>query len=232
VIVTGGLPATQAAKEATTTIPIVFSTGVDPIASGLVASLNRPGGNLTGGTFLAAELGPKRLQMLRELIPDAGVFGYLGDPAHPAEPSITADLEVAARMLGVQLIVANGRSDLKTAFATFSQQRVGGVLIAGSSVFYGRTEQLLALAAHHALPAMYPYRSYPQAGGLMSYDSTDDTPHLVGTYAGRILKGDKPADMPIQQAVRVELTLNLKTAKALGIVFPTGLLVRAENVIE
>jgi putative ABC transport system substrate-binding protein len=172
------------------------------------------------------------LQLLRELIPNVDVFGYLGDPVHPDEPSITAGLKAAARILGLQLIVANARGDLETAFATFSQQRVGGILAGASSVFYGRTEQLLALAAHHALPVMYPYRVYVQAGGLMSYSSTDLTPHLVGTYAGRILKGDKPADMPIQQAVKVELTLNLKTAKALGIEFPTGLLLRADEVIQ
>jgi putative tryptophan/tyrosine transport system substrate-binding protein len=217
------------------TIPIVFATGGDPVALGLVASLNRPGGNLTGIAILGAELAPKQLQLLRELIPNADRFGVLTDPAIPPTQSVVADLQAAARTLGLQLVVVNVRtdSDLETAFASFSQQRVGAVLVGISTFYARRTEQLAALAARHALPAIFPFREFALAGGLMSYGSSlDYMMHQAGIYAGRILKGDKPADLPVQQAVRIELTLNLKTAKALGIEFPTGLLVRAEEVIE
>ena len=235
VIVAAGTAAALAAKAATTTIPIVFATGGDPVALGLVASLNRPGANVTGSASLAAELAPKQLQLLRELIPNAAVFGVLADPAFPATQSIIADLQAAARTLGLQLVVVNARtdSDLETAFATFSQQRVGAVLVGDSTFYNRRTEQLAALAARHALPAIFPYREFALAGGLMSYGSSlGYVYHQVGIYTGRILKGEKPADLPVEQATKIELTLNLKTAKALGIEFPTGLLVRADEVIE
>jgi putative tryptophan/tyrosine transport system substrate-binding protein len=230
VILAPGAAAARAAKAATTTIPIVFNTAVDPVAIGLVASLNRPGANVTGSTILSIELGPKRLQLLHELIPNAAAFGVLVE-----SQSIITDLQAAARTLGLQLFVANARtdSDFETAFASFSQQRVGAVLVGISTLFSRRMEQLAALAARHALPAIFPYREYVQAGGLMSYGSSLGYGyHQAGIYTGRILKGEKPADLPVEQATRIELTLNLKTAKALGIEFPTGLLVRADEVIE
>ena len=235
VIVTSGTPAALAAKAATATIPIVFNTGGDPVALGLVASLNRPGANVTGIANLGAELGPKQLQLLRELMPNAAAFGVLADPAFPATQSIIADLQAAALTLGLQLVVVNARtdSDLEPAFAGFSQQGVGAVLVGDSTFFGRRMEQLAALAARHGLPAIFPYREYALAGGLMSYGSSLGFPyHQTGIYAGRILKGEKPADLPVEQAVKIELILNLKTAKALGIEFPTGLLVRADEVIE
>ena len=235
VILVRGTAEALAAKAATTTIPIVFTTGADPVAVGLVASLNRPGANVTGSANLWTELAPKQLQLLRELMPNTAVFGLLADPAIPYNRSIMADVQAAARTLGVQLIVVNARtdSDLETIFTTFLQQHVGAVLIGNSSFFPQRMEQLAALAARHALPAIFPYREYVLAGGLMSYGSgLVYRSHQAGIYTGRILKGEKPADLPVEQAVRIGLTINLKTAKALGIEFPTGLLVRADEVIE
>jgi putative ABC transport system substrate-binding protein len=228
-------PSALAAKAATTTIPIVFSAGGDPVALGLVASLNRPGGNLTGSANLTYELAPKRLQLLRELIPDAALFGILADPEFPAMQSIIADLQAAARTLGLQLIAVNARtdSDFETAFATFSQQRVGAILV-GPSAFYNlRTEQLAALAARHALPAIYPVREFALVGGLMSYGpSLGYLSHQAGIYTGRILKGEKPADLPVQQTTKIDLIINLKTAKALGLTIPETLLATADEVIQ
>jgi putative ABC transport system substrate-binding protein len=235
VIVAAGTPAALAAKAATTTIPIVFNTGGDPVALGLVASLNRPGTNLTGNAALEIELEPKRLQLLRELIPNAAIFGVLVDLAFPPTQSIITDLQAAARTLGLQLIVLTARvdSDFENAFTTFSQKRVGGALVGNSAFFNRRAEKLVALAARHALPTIFQFREFVLAGGLMSYGSSFAYAyHQVGIYTGRILRGEKPANMPVEQAVRIELTLNLKTAKALGIEFPTGLLVRADEVIE
>jgi putative ABC transport system substrate-binding protein len=235
VIVAEGATPALAAKAATTTIPIVFTTGADPVAVGLVASLNRPGANVTGSANLWTELAPKQLQLLRELMPNPAVFCLLPDPAIPYNSSIIADLQTAARTLGVQLIVVNARSDsdLEKAFAAISQQRVGAVLIGNSTFFPRRMDQLAALAARHALPAIFPYREYVLAGGLMSYGSSlGYRHHQASIYTGRILKAEKPADLPVEQAVKIELTLNLKTAKTLGIEFPIGLLVRADEVIE
>jgi putative ABC transport system substrate-binding protein len=235
VIVAFGTPAALAAKAAATTTPVVFSSGADPVALGLVASLNRPGANLTGVANLGAELTPKQLQLLRDLIPNAALFGVFVDPAFPPTQSIITDLRAAARILGLQLLIANARtdSDLETAFTTFSQQRVGGVLISQSTFFRGRTEKLAALTARHSLPAMFQYREFALAGALMSYGgSLRYMYHLIGLYTGRILNGDKPADLPVQQITKIELVINLKAAKALGIEFPTGLLLRADEVIE
>jgi putative ABC transport system substrate-binding protein len=235
VIVTSGTPATLAAKAATTTIPIVFVAGADPVALGLVASLNRPGANLTGSAYLTAELSPKRLQLVRDLIPNAALFGVLADPTFVATPSTITDLQAAARTLGVQVVVVNAStdSDLEMAFTTLSQQRVGAVLV-GNSAFYTRhTEQIAALAARHALPAIFPYREYALAGGLMSYGgSLGSGYHQVGIYTGRILKGEKPADLPVEQVVKIELVINLKTAKALGLTVPETLLATADEVIQ
>jgi putative ABC transport system substrate-binding protein len=235
VIVANGSPAALAAKAATTTIPVVFATGVDPVALGLVAGLNRPGGNVTGIAALITELMPKQLQLLRDLIPNAAVFGVLVDPASPDIQSIIAGLQAAARQLGLQLVVVNARteSDLERAFATFSQQRVGAVLV-GPSILYGRhTEQLAALAARHALPAIFPLGEYALAGGLMSYGSSlGYMNRQTGIYTGRILKGEKPADLPVMQPIKFELVINLKTAKALGLTIPETLLATADEVIQ
>jgi putative ABC transport system substrate-binding protein len=236
VIVANETPAALAAKAATATIPIIFTTGGDPVALGLVASLSRPGANLTGTAVLTGELAPKRLQLLRELIPDAAVFGVLVDPAFPPTQSIIIDLQAAARTLGLQLVIANARtdSDLETAFTSFSQKRVDAVLVGTTSNFYNRrTEQLAALAARHALPAMFPYREFALAGGLMSYGSSVvSSYHLVGSYTGRILKGEKPADLPVQQITKIDLVINLKTAKALGLTIPETVLATADEVIQ
>jgi putative ABC transport system substrate-binding protein len=235
VIVANGTPATLAAKAATTTLPIVFVTGVDPVASGLVASLNRPGANVTGIASLSVELAPKQLQLLRMLTPNAARFGVLADPAFASTPSTIANLQTSARTLGLQLIVVEARtdSDLETAFTTFSQQRVGAVLVSQSTFYLRSREQLAALAARYALPAIYPFREYALAGGLMSYGSSlGHAWHQVGIYTGRMLKGEKPADLPVQQATRLELTSNLKTAKALGLAIPETLLATADEVIQ
>ena len=235
VILASGTPATLAAEAATATIPIVFSTAGDPVTSGLVASLNRPGANVTGIANLAVELAPKQLQLLRDLIPNAAVVGFLADPAFPFTPILLPSLQAAARALHLQLIVANARtdSDLETAFATFSQQLAGAVLVSGSTFYNRRTEQLAALAARHALPAMFPYREFALAGGLVSYGSSIGYLYRqAGIYTGRILKGEKPADLPVQQVTRLELIINLKTAKALGLTIPETLLATADEVIQ
>jgi putative tryptophan/tyrosine transport system substrate-binding protein len=235
VIVTNTTPGALAARAATTTIPIVFGSGGDPVALGLVASLNRPGGNLTGTANLAGDLAPKRLQLLRQLLPNAALFGVLADPAFPVTQSTVADLQAAARMLGLQLVIANvsADTDFETAFASFSQQHVGAVLVSDSSFYARRMEQLAALTARHALPAIYPYREFALAGGLMSYGSSlGYTSHQVGIYTGRILKGDKPADLPVQQITKIDLVINLKTAKALGLTIPETLLATADEVIQ
>jgi putative tryptophan/tyrosine transport system substrate-binding protein len=201
---------------------------------GLVASLNRPGGNVTGIATLQVELGPKQLQLLRELIPNATAFGVLADPVDP-NISIIADLQAAARTLGLQLTVVSAKtdSDLETAFASFSQQQVGAALV-GPSIFYlERREQLAALAARHALPAIYPYSEFALTGGLMSYGtSLGPVLHQVGIYTGRILKGAKPADLPVQQVTKIDLVINLKTAKTLGLTIPETLLATADEVIQ
>jgi putative ABC transport system substrate-binding protein len=235
VIVAAGTAPALAAKAATTTIPVAFAVGPDPVALGLVASLNRPGANVTGIANLTVELGPKQLQLLRELLPNAAVFGVLADPADPATQSTIADLHPGARSLGLQLVVANARtdSDLETAFATFSQQRVGAVLFGNSTFFIRRMEQIAALAAGHALPSIFPLREYALAGGLISYGSSNGYAlHQAGIYTGRILKGEKPGDLPVQQATKLDLVINLKTAKALGLTIPETLLATADEVIQ
>jgi putative ABC transport system substrate-binding protein len=202
---------------------------------GLVASLNRPGANVTGCAILTAELGPKRLQLLRELIPHAFVFGVLADSANPATQSVVADLQAAARPLGLQLVVVDARadSDLKMAFGTFSQQRVGAALATDSTFYNTRMEQLATLAARYALPALFPLREFALAGGLMSYGSSLGYAYQqVGIYTGRVLKGEKPADLPVEQATKVELIINMKTAKALGLTIPETLLATADEVIQ
>jgi putative ABC transport system substrate-binding protein len=235
VIVATGAPAALAAKAATTTIPIVFASGVDPVALGLVASLNRPGANLTGSTVLAAELAPKRLQLLHELIPNGTRFGVLVDPNSATTQSVVPDLQAAARTLGLELVVANASNDgdLEAAFASFSQKHVGAVVVGNGTLFNQRMEQLAGLAARHALAAIFRYREFAIAGGLISYGSSLVFGyHQTGIYTGRILKGEKPSDLPVQQVTKIDLVINLKTAKALGLTIPETLLATADEVIQ
>ena len=225
----------MAAKAATTTIPIVFASGVDPVALGLVASLNRPGANVIGIANLSGDLPPKQLQLLRELMPNAARFGVLADPADTVTQSFITGLQAAGRALGLQLIIANARtdSDLETAFTTLSEQRVGAVLVSAVPSFNRRTEQLALLAARHTLPAMFSFREQALAGALMSYGSSFGYFYRqVGIYTGRILKGEKPADLPVEQVTKIELVINLKTAKALGLTIPETLLATADEVIQ
>jgi len=231
-----GTATALAAKRATLTIPIVFEIGTDPVAAGLVASLNRPGGNLTGVTNLSLELGPKQLELLHELIPTATIMAALINPTIPTvADALSRSLPAAAGALGLQLHVlhASTEREIDAAFATLVQLRAGALVIGTDSFYTTRVEQLAALTLQHAIPATYVAREFPVAGGLMSYGSNlSDAFRLQGAYTGRILKGEKPADLPVQQAAKVELTLNLKTAKALGIAVPITLLGRADEVIE
>jgi putative ABC transport system substrate-binding protein len=235
VIVAFGAVATSAAKAATATIPIVFNTGTDPIRLGLVASLNRPGGNLTGVTQLTTEVGPKRLELLREVVPAAREIALLINPENPNTEILLKDLPPAARKLEQRLHVlhASAARDLPTAFATMAQLRAGGLMIAPDTFFNTRSAQLAELALRYALPTIYQYREFAAAGGLMSYGgSLTDAYRQVGIHTSRVLKGEKPADLPVEQATKVELIINLKTAKALGITVPLPLLGRADEVIE
>ena len=236
VIATSGTPAALAAKAATATIPIVFETAADPVKLGLVASLNRPGGNVTGVTQASEEVAPKRLELLHELLPKAGVLALLVNPTAPelAKPQAREVLS-AAQSLGVELQVLNASTeqDFDTVFAKLAELRAGGLVIGGDAFFTSHAKQLAALTVQHAVPAIYQWREFAAAGGLMSYGSDiTDTHRLVGLYAARILKGDKPADLPVQQATRVELYINFKTARALGITIPLPLSGRADEVFE
>jgi putative tryptophan/tyrosine transport system substrate-binding protein len=232
----GSTPAALAAKAATTTIPIVFGVAVDPVAVGLVASLARPGGNLTGVTTLNLEVIPKRVELLHELIPMATGVALLVNPTSPAlAETSTRDAQAAAHTLGLELYVlhASTEPDFDAVFATLVQRPAGGLVIAPDAFFNSHMEQLAALALRHAVPAFYQFREFAGAGGLMSYGGdVTDTYHQAGIYSGRILKGEKPAELPVQQSAKVELIINLKTAKALGLTVPTALLVRADEVIE
>jgi putative ABC transport system substrate-binding protein len=228
--------AAVAAKAATATTPIIFTSADDPVRFGLVASLNRPGGNLTGVVSLDAELLPKRLELLHELMPSATIIAVLLNPANaPRYENLTRDLEAATRTIGLQIKVlhASTDSDIDAAFATLLQLRAVGLVIGTDAFFNSRTKQLAALALRHAMPTIYQYREFAVAGGLMSYGASGtDTYRQAGIYTGRILKGEKPADLPVQQATKVELIVNLKTAKALGLTVPPALLARADEVIE
>jgi putative ABC transport system substrate-binding protein len=236
VIATSDLTSTLPAKAATTTIPIVFSIGADPVEAGLVASLNRPGGNLTGVANLNNQLAPKRLELMRELIPAATGIAVLFNPTNPGPTeAVLRDLQAAARTLGVQLHVlrASTDRDFDTVFATLIQLRAGGLVIAADAFFTVRSEQLAALSIRHGVPTIYQSREFAAAGGMMSYGGSITESHRqVGIYTGRILKGEKPADLPVQQITKVDLIINLKTAKTLGIAVPLALLTRADEVIE
>jgi putative ABC transport system substrate-binding protein len=230
----GNLPALTA-KSATSTIPIVFETGADPVATGLVASLARPGGNLTGITFLVVELHPKRLELISELVPRARVIALLVNPNNPNAEPIMRSVQEAARAKGVHLPIlkAASESEIDAAFASLVQLQAGALLV-GSDPFFGiRREQLVASASRHAVPAIYQGREFALAGGLISYGARlTDAYRQVGIYAGRILKGEKPADLPVQQPTEFEMLINLKTAKALGLTVPQSILARADEVIE
>jgi putative ABC transport system substrate-binding protein len=232
---TGGLASALAAKTATATIPIVFQVGVDPIGAGLVDSLNRPGGNLTGVTTLNVELGQKRLELLHELVPKSTAIATLLNPANPNYESISRELHQAARTRGLLLHVLHATSerDVDAAFATLSELRAGALVIGPDGFFATRIKQFATLAIRYAMPTVYQYREFAVAGGLMSYTvSFPDLFRNVGVYTGRILKGEKPADLPVQQSTKTELIINLKTAKILGLTVPLPLLGRADEVIE
>ncbi len=230
---TGGEPSPQVAKAATETIPIVFMANGDPVAAGLVAGLNRPGGNVTGVTIFGTMAVGKRLELLRQLMPKAGIIAYLMNPNNPNRE--IDSVQIAAHSLGQQILVLNASGDreLDTAFVTIAQQQIAALLVASDSFFFDQRDRLVALAARQAIPAIYYLRAFSQAGGLLSYgNSLRDLYRHGGIYTGRILKGEKPADLPVMQATKFELVINLKTAKALGLEIPPGVLALADEVID
>ena len=236
VIVVSGFPTARAAKAATSTIPIVFNTGEDPVKLGLVDSLSRPGGNVTGVTSLGGQLGAKRLELVREIMPTANAVGALVNPTNPVVADAqTKDWETAARTVGLKLHILHATTEREFAavFANLKHLPADALVIGPDSLTISRTGQLGALSLQHAIPAIFQFRTFAAAGGLMSYGSSiTDAFRLSGVYTGRILKGEKPADLPVQQSTKVELIINLKTAKALGLTFPLSLLARADEVIE
>jgi len=234
-VIVANTPGNLAAKAATTTIPIVFTNASDPVQIGLVASLARPGGNVTGATQLGVELVPKQLELAHELVPTATVIAVLVNPSNPNAETVLRELQAAARILGVQLHVlhASAEREFDTVFASLGQPGAGALVIGPDPLFVARSEQLASLALRHAVPAISFIRDFVAAGGLMSYGgSNPDMYRIAGVYAGRILKGDKPADLPVQQTTKVELIINLKTAKALGLTIPETLLATADEVIQ
>jgi putative tryptophan/tyrosine transport system substrate-binding protein len=236
VIVANGVYPARAAKAATATIPIVFQLGIDPVAIGLVASLNRPGGNVTGSTNITVSLAAKRLELVRQLLPAVSDIAVLVNPANRfATEAQSRDLQEAAQTLGLQLrfLNASTANELDTAFGTLVHERVGTLLLTDEPFFNTRVDQIVALAAQHAVPVIYTFREFTMAGGLISYASNiSDSYRQIGIYTGRILKGEKPADLPVLQPTKFELIVNLKTAKALGLTIPETLLATADEVIE
>ena len=234
-VIVGNLNSALAAKAATTTVPIVFATGGDPVALGLVASLNRPGGNVTGVNFFFGVLGAKRLDLLRQSVPRATTIGMLVNPGNPNTEAERRDVQSAAQSIGQQLVILDVRSDrdIETAFATLVQRGAGALLVGSGGFMNAHREHVSALAARHGLPASYVWRETVEAGGLMSYGpSQSDAHRQAGIYAGRILNGEKPADLPVMQSTRFEFVINLKTAKTLGLELPQGLILAADEVIE
>jgi ABC-type uncharacterized transport system substrate-binding protein len=235
IVTTGSANSTRAAKVATATIPIVFVIGTDPVKLGLVASFNRPGGNMTGVSWLAAALGAKQLELVTDLLPNATMIAMLVNPDNTVSESELKEVQEVSRARGREIfgLRASSEREIDAAFATLIRQRVGALLVSSDSLFFARRDQLVTLAARHAVPAIYPVREYAAAGGLMSYGTRlSDAYRQVGVYTGRILKGEKPGDLPIVQASKVELVVNLKTAKSLGITLPLTLLGRTDEVIE
>jgi putative ABC transport system substrate-binding protein len=235
VIAATSTPVAFAAKEATTTIPIVFTIGGDPIKVGLVPRLNRPDGNLTGLTRYNVELGPKRLELLHDVVPGVTEVGLLVNPGNPNTETLSKSVYQAAQMLGVEIhaVQAGNDRELDNVFAALHSLRVGAVTIGNDPFFNSRSERLAELALHHSVPAIYQYRRFVEAGGLMSYGASNtDSHHCLGAYVGRILAGAKPGDLPVEESTKLDLLLNLKTAKALDLTFPPTILARADEVIE
>ena len=235
IVTTGGIATALAAKAATTTIPIVFTSGTDPIETGLVASLNRPGGNITGASFLADVLEAKRVELLHEVVPNVGVIALLVNPNNTRAEAQLRDMQEAAARLGIRLIVlrASNEPEIDTSFAILVREGARALLVASDAFFYSRHNQLVALAARHTVPAIYQLREFTAAGGLMSYGtSVAEAYHQAGVYTGRILKGEKPADLPVIQSTKFELVINLKTAKALGVAVSNAMQLLADELIE
>jgi putative ABC transport system substrate-binding protein len=236
IVAPGSTPAALAAKSATATIPVIFQVGVDPVTAGLVTSLAHPGGNITGVTNLNTELGPKRLELLRELVPKADIIALLVNPTSQViTETISADLASTASVLGLQLHIlrASTEDDFDTVFQTLAELKAGALVIAPDAFFISESEELAALTVRHAVPAIAQFREFTAAGGLMTYGgSQTEAAHQIGVYTGRILKGEKPADLPVLQSSKVELVINMKTAKTLGLTVPLALLGRADEVIE
>jgi putative tryptophan/tyrosine transport system substrate-binding protein len=234
-IKTEGTPAALAAKAATTTIPIVFNVAANPVQLGLVASISRPGGNITGITSIGGELIAKRLEMLHQAVPSAKTIAMLANPSNPMTDDLIAEAQTAARALGIDLVVANASSqdEITSAFTILTNQRIGALLVNVDTLYIAQMNQLVTLAAYTNIPTSYPFRFFPAAGGLMSFGpSVSDITRKGGVYAGRILNGEHPANLPVQQPTKFEMVINLKTAKTLGLAVPQSILLRADEVIE